>query len=130
RIDEDGYPGAIGMKLSNDVFQLVLMADGVPSRVGSKDMRRIRDQGGLRGPYTPDNLPKPIVRIAFNIEFSSHHIFEPHDIIVPDMSFIRSGVHGNPLGSEFFSVYRYFDHIGIVAATGVPQGSDFVYIYA
>src|SRR6478609_11880713 len=46
------------------------------------------------------------------------------------MAFVGARMHGNSLGAETFAIKRYFYEVGVVAAARIPDGGNFVYIYA
>ena len=39
-------------------------------------------------------------------------------------------MHRNALRAEAFAVQSHFNQVGVVAAAGIPDGGNFVYIYA
>src|SRR5690606_40716138 len=101
------------------------MAYSVPTTVRSNGIRRIGDQCCLGGPYFPDNVEIPGIRIPLNIEFGGDDILQVENIVVPYMSFIGPGMHGYAFRPKTFAVCSNLKDIGIIPAAGIPECGKF-----
>jgi hypothetical protein len=46
------------------------------------------------------------------------------------VAFVRAGVNRDSLRAEPFAIQGYFYQVGVIAAACIPDGGNFVYIYA
>ena len=68
-------------------------------------------------------------RVSFDVEFRSDERFYLPHVLIADVSFVRSWMHGYALGAKQLAVNGGLFHVGIVAASGVAQGGYLVYVY-
>src|SRR5690606_3334707 len=116
RINEQRNPDARLTYPGDDVSEKINVLQRIPSGVGSKDVRTIRHERCLRRFDLADNIEKTLIRISLDIELGFYDILQRQNIAVSDMSFVRSGMHRNSLGTEAFTVDGRLYHIGIISS--------------
>ena len=82
------------------------------------------------GTHLQDEIHKPIIGIAFNIELGADKRFQLVYIRVADMSFIGSWVHRNTLCTEGLTVAGSFDDVRIISPARIPECGNFINIDA
>ncbi len=128
--DEERDPDAFGVKLFNPSGEEVCMGEHVPSGIGGELVRRIRHQCDLGRAYGADEPGKFVGGIALDVEFGVELLGELVDIGMPDVALVRAWMHRDALCTETFAIEGHAEHIGVVSASSVAQGGDFVDIYA
>jgi hypothetical protein len=104
---------------------------GVPPLVAGKGIFSIGHQGNLCGFYGQHKVYKLLrARVAFNIQFRGHHIFQLLRVGIAYMPFIGPGVYRYAIGAKFFAINGCFYHIGHIAAPCIAQGGKLVYVHA
>src|SRR5450432_4582497 len=105
------------------------MTYGIPSMIRCDLTELIRNQGNLIRFCRKHQINKFLfLTIPFNIKFRGYDFFYVQYILVSDMPFVRSRVHGDAVGSEPLGVDGGFYNIRIISAPAVTQGGKFVYV--
>lgn len=126
-VDEEAGADAGFFKGGDDPGEVVLVADGVPAVVGGDLAQGVGHEGYLSWFHVEYEVYEFLfLGIAFDIEFGRDDIFDGVDVCVADMSFVGSGMDGDPVRTEFLGVYGGFRDIRVVAAAAVAQGREFV----
>ena len=103
------------------------MADGIPAVVGGDLVEGVGNEGHLGGFYVQDQVDEfLLLGIAFDIELGGNDLFDGVDIAIADMPFVGPGMDGNAVCAEFLRVYGGFNNIGIIPATAVAEGGEFI----
>jgi hypothetical protein len=126
-VDEEAGADTGFFKGGDDLGEVVFVADGVPAVVRGDLAQFVGYEGHLGWFGVEDQVYEFLfLGIAFDIEFGSDDLFDGVDVSVADMSFIGSGMDGDPIRAEFLGIYGGFDYIGIVATAAIAQGREFV----
>lgn len=126
RIDEKGGPHTETFYFGNDVAQERSVTKCIPARIGCQDIWRIRNQRRLGRSHLPDELQEFLRWIPFDIEFRTEYGFQCENIGPSDVTFVRTGMYGNALGTEAFQIDGCLHHVRHVSTTRITQGGDLV----
>jgi len=97
--------------------EIILVPDGIPPMIRCQLVKSIRYKGHLVGVYFQYQVNKFLFcTVTFNIKLCGDDLPDLSHIIVPDMSFIGSWMHGNAICSKTLSIHGGFCNIGIIAA--------------
>ena len=69
-------------------------------------------------------------RVSLDVEFCGDIGFYVPYVLVSDMSFVRTWMHGYSLCAESLAVHSHLQHIGVIASACVADGGHFVDVYA
>src|SRR5258708_35757094 len=98
---EKGYADAGFFKNADDIHQVVFVTDGIPAMVGRDLVQGIRHQGHLGRGRSQHEIDKFLLLAAsFDIKLRNDDLLYVLDILVANMSFVRSGMNGDPIGPE------------------------------
>ena len=87
-------------------------------------------QGHLRGAVLEDEGDELRDGVALDVELRGQQRLQVAHVLIADMALVGTGMHGDALGSETLAVLRHTQHVGVVAATCVADGGDFIDVYA
>ena len=129
-IDENGCAYAPAVEFRTYFSQKVFVFQRVPSCIGGDGVNCVRNQGYLIRHHFVHYVDEFRYRVAFNVHF---HVEErpdgPH-VRIPDMPFVRAGMHGDSLGSEVYAVKGRLLNVRHVPAPGIAKGGELVDIDA
>ena len=94
--------------------------------IRSQLSRIIGNQGDLVGSVMQNKFDELRSWVAFNIELSGNDGPDHLNIFPGDMSFIRTGMDGDALGTKALTVDGCFDYVGNVAAPCIAERGDLV----
>jgi len=128
-IDKNGNPDVLQFYFAHYFLEQALVLYGVPTCIGGRYVRSVGNECGLSRFYFPYDFQVAVIRVDFYIKFGGDTVFQLLYIVIANVSFVGPGVNGDALCTKAFAIFGYLDHIRIIAAPGVTEGSNFVNIY-
>src|SRR6516225_398151 len=122
RINEDGYANASLAEYLSHGNEVLPVFDRIPSVIGSDLIQGIRNKCYLCGEYLQNEINKFFfLAIAFYIELRRNDLLYIIHILIPDMSFVRTGMNGHPVCAKLLGIRGCLDDVGIVTSAAVAQ---------
>ena len=126
-INEGGNSNTGCLKLFNQGRKALGVHCKIPTVIRGQLGGFIRHQGDLLGPDFQHQVHEGrFVRIPFDVEFGLQATLEQSNIVVSNMTGIRSWMNGDAIRPETLAIQSNGQRIGDIPATAVAKEGDFV----
>ena len=130
RVHKNGRPDTGTAEGFDHPLKEIPVGDGVPAGIGGNGVRGVRHQGHLVGPNFQYQIDKRRDGIALHVQFRGDHRLQVAGILITDMALVRARVDGDSLSPEDLDVPYGLHQVRQFSAAGIPQGGNFIHIYA
>lgn len=130
RADKDRDADSGVTESGHDLAEEFLVFNDIPACRACKGVGSVGHESDLCGCGLYHQVYEVLRRISFDVELDGDSLGKLVDVTACDVTFVRTRVDGDALGSEVLAVERETEHVGHILASGVAQGGNFVDINA